>query len=214
MHWSKFPQQARSLLCLNGSIPAPSFFERYQNLTLVASDGAGCRLAKMGFPPTLVVGDFDSFSGVQVPGCTYVHNKDQNTTDFDKCLLEMKHRELFPALVTGIAGGALDHSLYAVARFTLFSTTHSMVFFDPHPADHPTWGIPIHEQKILLLPYGCLVSLVCFAPITVSTTGLQWNLQKTELKPGGLCCIRNRAVQEQVSFCVSGSGLLVLVAPT
>ncbi|MEM7589779.1 MAG: thiamine diphosphokinase [Myxococcota bacterium] len=201
----------RSLLCLNGALPSSTFFDQYQHLPFVASDGAGCRLAKMGFSPQLVVGDFDSFSGQALPECTYVRDTDQNSTDFDKCLQEMGSRQLFPTLVVGIAGGSLDHSLYALQRFTAHSATHEMLLYDEQPAYPSTWAVAVYGNRTFTLPAGCLVSFICFTRVTVTTIGLQWNLSHAQLEPGGLCAIRNRVVDKTVSLQVLGGGLLVLV---
>ncbi len=205
---------AVSLLCLNGTLPSRSFFAAHRHLTLVAADGAGCRLARIGFCPKLVVGDFDSFSGVRLPGCNYLHNSDPNSTDFDKCLLEMQRQQLFPALVVGMVGGSLDHSLYAVQRFTAHSAQHAMLLYDEQPAGQATWAVAIYGRKTLTLPVGSTVSLICFSPVTVSSSGLRWDLCDTPLAAGGMCTIRNQVEQQQVSVCATGGGLLLLLCLT
>lgn len=49
----------RSILCLNGDLPDPSFFHK-RKLPVIAADGAANVLCNLGVFPDLITGDLDS----------------------------------------------------------------------------------------------------------------------------------------------------------
>lgn len=74
---------------------------------IVCADG-GVRHLPPG-RPIIVVGDMDSYQG---PASTRLHDPDQDSTDFDKCLACVRAPEL---IGVGFLGGRWDHSLAALS---------------------------------------------------------------------------------------------------
>lgn len=100
-----------SILCLNGELPQRRFFHNY-TLPIVACDGAGTRLIKMGVKPQIIIGDLDSIEqGVSLDEVEIIHAPDQNHTDFSKALNILEAKNMLPCLVLGATGRQLDHTL-------------------------------------------------------------------------------------------------------
>lgn len=191
----------RSILCLNGDLPPAAFFAR--DLPLIAADGAANRLYAAGLLPDLVIGDLDSIQDPVRDQCPLLLNKDQSTTDFEKCLDYLQENHLLPALIVGTQGGSLDHTLNNIS---LFLATDSLLYAPPLVGFGLSAG-----KEILTLPADTKISLLGFPEATLSTEGLRWELHQQRLTfPGKNSCF-NRTVQDPVKIEVLAGRVLVLV---
>jgi thiamine pyrophosphokinase len=103
-------REFKSILCLDGELPAKQFFQQF-NVPIIAADGAANKLVKMHINPDLVVGDLDGIDPALITQLKTLHRPDPNSCDYQKALVYLRETDLLPTIVCGINGGALDHIL-------------------------------------------------------------------------------------------------------
>jgi thiamine pyrophosphokinase len=191
-----------TLIVVNSTLP--THFPRFWNgaKTKLCADGGSNRLFDFwnAFPdpearrsthtPNLIKGDLDSVRPevlhyYRVHGAKVVEDRDQDSTDLQKCLNETTVEQR-----TLIVGGGGNFSQEIANVNTLFSNSqrHLLLLSDENlmfllfPGDHV---IRCQEAvKVGLIPIGAK----CRA---VTTSGLKWNLAGGELCFGGLVSTSN-----------------------
>ncbi len=217
----------KSILCLNGRLPNKVWFSKHQDLILIAADGASNKLVNKDIVPDLIVGDLDSleldFLNIKIKNINIKNTKhltkkhniirvdDQNTTDFEKCLVEINKRSLFPSLVLGIAGGEIDHTIYNINCFMRYAKQHMLIFLDFYKDNKFKWGLPILRKKEIIGKVGKTISLLPYPEALVSTTGLKWDITKQQLMVSVNASIRNVVVEHVVIIEVHRGELLVVI---
>ncbi|MDG1436976.1 MAG: thiamine diphosphokinase [Rickettsiaceae bacterium] len=202
----------KSILCLNGDIPPKSFFNKHPNLIIIAADGAGASLIKMGIYPKMIIGDFDSFAGdLNHPNIEYIKHADQNSTDYEKSILEMEKRSLFPALVCGGLGKEVDHAINNMRCLMKYGNKHPMVFYNNRSSKKAQYCIPIYDQFNFKTKIGDKVSLLPYPEATLSTEGLKWNLDNTHLSMAGKSSARNQASAAEVSIKIHQGQIMLVI---
>ena len=103
------------VLSLMGSFPGREIYNKFAGVPLIAADGAGISLLDNGVEPDLIIGDIDSFGRSRYykyfPKDKIITVTDQETNDFEKCLLYCEKENLTNILITGFGGGQLEHTL-------------------------------------------------------------------------------------------------------
>ncbi len=172
---------------------------------LVVCDGAAARALALGLTPDRVVGDMDSIADAtraRLDPATLHEITEQDSTDFDKAL-----RTIAAPLVlgAGFTGRRLDHELAcynALVRYPdrpcILVGGHDICFHAPRPL------------RLDLAPGG-RVSLFPMAEVVVSTSGLEWELERLRLAPWGRVGTSNRARSGPVEIAPEGAGLLVIL---
>ena len=170
----------------------------------VAVDGgAGLALQADVFIEALI-GDLDSISPAQlsqIPPDRQFRINEQETTDFDKAL-RLVDAPLMIAV--GFTGGRIDHQLAAF---------HALA-----KAAHVPCILLARNEIILLAPpeiavptqAGDVVSIVPLAPMTGTSTGLEWPIDGLALDPLTRIGTSNRATGPMTLTCDSPHGLLIL----
>ena len=182
--------------------------------TLVAVDGGGRHLLRLGIDPEYVTGDFDSLTEPErallaARGAQLIPTPDQDFTDLDKALTWVgTHLDPRGILVYGATGGRLDH-LYSVLSTLLRHGTSR----DIRLVDEVGETFVVDQERVWDgddLP-GRTVSLMALGPVDgVVTRGLRWPLEGESLAPG----VRDGTLNivEETRFSVRvGSGSLVVL---
>lgn len=193
----------RSILCLNGELPPPSFFIE-MNLPIIAADGAANSLQGLGIHPELIIGDLDSVHSELLESYSHLCLPDQNSNDYQKALAYLKEKNLLPAVVVGINGGYLDHILNNI---NIFLKTNCLLY------SPPITGLVLNEHAQLNceLPPQTKISLIGIPQATLSSKGLQWELNATHLSfPGTNSCF-NRTQASEIHLEVHQGNVLVLI---
>lgn len=171
----------------------------------IAADGGADVALKAGVELTYVIGDLDSLS--PRARATFaeitVSVAEQETTDFEKCLLRTSAKQI---LALGFLGGRLDHQLSVLnvlARFrdrtvVLFGETDVCVLV-------PQGGLTFD------VPAGTRLSLMPVSAARVWSSGLRWDLSGEAMTPDGFVSISNE-VDGQVSLRADGAVLMVAPA--
>lgn len=172
---------------------------------LVAADGGAELALKYGRMPKKVIGDFDSLKpeiAAQIASNALHPIKEQNSTDFDKALRNIAAPLI---LAVGFMGRRVDHQLAAF----------SSVFAH---ADRPCIligksDIVFHAPAALrmTLEAGMRFSLFPMQPVTGRSTGLHWPIEGLKFVPGGQIGTSNKVVEAEVTLCMDGPGMLVIL---
>ncbi|KTD40199.1 thiamin pyrophosphokinase [Legionella parisiensis] len=193
----------QSILCLNGDLPESFFFNR-MNLPVFAADGAANSLLERGIHPRLITGDLDSVQPMILENHPFLHSPDQNQSDYQKAMCYLKNNDLLPAIIVGINGGYLDHILNNI---NIFMETNCLLYAPP------IRGFVLHEQSRMnfLLPTQTKISLIGIPKATLSSKGLQWELNNSPLSfPGKTSCF-NRTQLPEIILEVHQGSVLVLI---
>lgn len=193
----------RSILCLNGELPASSFFIEMQR-PIIATDGAANSLHELGIHPEVIIGDLDSVLPELLESHSHIQLPEQNSNDYQKALVYLKEKDLFPAIVVGVNGGYLDHILNNI---NIFLETNCLLY------SPPITGLVLKENMQLncILPIQTKISLMGIPQATLSSKGLQWELNATHLSfPGTSSCF-NRTQAAEIHLEVHQGNVLVLI---
>ena len=170
----------------------------------VAADGGAKTLFDHGHHPLAVIGDLDSLAPdlqAQVPTGRLHRIAEQDSTDFEKCLLRIEA----PLVVgLGFLGGRIDHQMavqsvlvrYAHQRCLLIGMQDLICVVPP--------------QFALDLPVGTRVSLFPMAATKIASQGLHWPTDGVEFCPNGQIGTSNRCSGKLVLAPENRSMLLIL----
>lgn len=171
--------------------------------SVVAADGGADRALALGVRPDAVIGDLDSLSAQAraVLGDAVHAVSEQDSTDFEKCLL----RIAAPLVIAvGFAGARLDHAL------AVFNTLAR------HPARR---CVVLAEREVIMLapprialdlPAGTRVSLFPLCGVTGRGTGLHWPIDGIGFAPGGVIGTSNKA-EGPVDLAFDAPGMLLML---
>lgn len=202
----------KSILCLNGRLPDKTWFAQQKGLVIVAADGAANTLFANGIQPDFIIGDLDSLEQKHFSAkCNILRIAEQDTTDFEKCLIAMEHRFLYPSLIIGIAGGEVDHSIYNLNCFMQHARTKQLFFFDIDENHKCKLGFPVFTQQKLQGQINKTISLMPFPEAVVSTSGLKWNLTQMQLSVSGRASMRNVVIDDDMTITIQNGAVLVVL---
>lgn len=193
----------RSILCLNGELPESSFFKTL-NMPIIAADGAANSLLERGISPHLITGDLDSVRPSLLENHPFLHSADQNFSDYQKAMHYLKENDLLPAIIVGINGGHLDHVLNNI---NIFMETNCLLYAPP------IRGFVLNEKSSMgcSLPMHTKISLIGIPTATISSKGLQWELNHSQLYfPGKTSCFNRTRLSDIVLEIHQGSVLVLI----
>ncbi len=191
---------------LGGGEADPCQLKRLLRLAphLIAADGGANMAVAEGFMPDLVVGDFDSVSAAAlaaIPAERHMRVAEQETTDFEKCLMRIG-APLFLGL--GFTGARADHTLAACNALVRHPDRACILLGD---ADLIFTAPP---ELLLDLPPGTRLSLFPMAPLGGRSEGLRWPIDGLTLAPAGRIGTSNE-VTGPVRLRFAVPGMLVLL---
>jgi thiamine pyrophosphokinase len=173
--------------------------------SVVAADGGANSAVAHGFLPDVVIGDMDSVSDATrsvLPANIFHHVYEQDSTDFDKALRNIKA----PLVVgLGFLGKRLDHELAAMSVLAKMASTpciligqEDIVLACPH-------------DITLELPVGTRLSLFPMAPISGKSTGLRWPIDGISFTPSGIIGTSNETTLNRVELQFDQPGMLLIL---
>lgn len=171
----------------------------------VAADGGADRLLQLGVAPQAVIGDMDSISAEarqKIPVSRQHLVAEQVTTDFDKALRLI---EAPLVLALGFAGARLDHGLAAFSTLIARADRRCLLI---GPKDFAFAAPPRLELE---LAAGDPLSLFPMAPVTGTSTGLEWPINGIDFAPAGMIGTSNRVVARRVRLEFDRTGMLVIL---
>ncbi len=177
-----------SIVCLNSHISQP-IIQRLQqthpHLPIVAIDGAANQLIAMGVIPHMVIGDLDSIHKNHLTRCEIFETPDQNFSDFEKASVQLRKRNLLPAIILGIEGGRFDHSLINLCILSTYFNTSIAIGDD--------FSITIIKEGKAFFsdPLGTTLSIIPMPTVQLSTCGLVWDMHHKLLRFPGQFSLSN-----------------------
>lgn len=173
---------------------------------LIAADGAADRLAGLGHIPLAIVGDMDSIRNLESwrgSATKIVQFDEQDTTDFEKCLLAINA----PYYIgVGFMGGRTDHMLAALHAL-LRHSDKPIVLVGPDDV------IALISQKrpfSVVLHAGERVSLFPLEEVLISHSyGLRWPVSGMRMRIGQKIGTSNIASGGALGLTVDGPGLII-----
>src|SRR6056297_886677 len=171
---------------------------------VVAADGGADAALINHTIPQAVIGDFDSLSDWargQLPDCALHPIPDQDSTDFDKCLRNIRA----PLIIgVGFSGARLDHQLAAYNtlvrhphRRCILLGTEELVFLAP-------------PELRMDVPKNCAVSLFPFGAVEGVSDGLKYPIAGLNFAPDGRVGTSNHATG-LVNLSVTAPKMLVIL---
>jgi thiamine pyrophosphokinase len=204
------------LIFANGVLDEVEWIRPYltQATAVWAADGGSRHLFRLGHLPDKVIGDMDSLepelqawlTSHQIPFDQHPPEKDE--TDLELALLLAAEQPENDIWLFGLLGGRLDQTLA-----NIFLLNHPALVGKTVQLITPTErALLVRQQTEIVGQVGDLVSLIPLSGDAqgVSTTGLQWTLQKETLQFGQARGISNRLTAEKATVTLE-KGLLLCV---
>jgi thiamine pyrophosphokinase len=176
---------------------------------LIAADGAADRLWRMSYRPGLIIGDMDSIEDPAVwpeRGADMMILREQDTTDFEKCL----YSTAAPCYVcVGFTGARVDHMMAVFHAMLKYADKRIVLIGEEEVITLVPQGYRIAMQ----VGAGARVSLFPLVPVNIRhTRGLRWQAGGLDMAIGGQIGTSNIAVEDRVEITVETPGML-LFAP-
>lgn len=203
----------KCIIIANGKIPRKDdilFFIKKGYDSIICADGGANSIRKLGLVPHFIIGDFDSVSQETL---SYFSNrskiiniKRQNDTDVEKCLKFAIKKKFQEAILLGVTGDRLDHTicnLGIVIKF--FSKIRCCI------SAEKSFLIPINSSTEFYTVKNETISLYAFDEKTIiNTSGLKYPIKNSSLPFGKKESTSNVALSEKVIIDVKDGIVFVI----
>jgi len=208
---------SHTLIFIGGDPPHPNVRQHLPNdAFVIAADSGYAHAIAMGFVPNELVGDMDSISAVDL---TDAHDSnvliteyptDKDLTDTEIAIASALARQSTHITVVSGGGDRFDHVLGMVHSLaSCAGTVDTTLFIGTARVSYVSYT---KEFQLDTQP-GDIVSLIPLGgDNTVTTTGLQWELDHDTLQSFASRGVSNIATSESVSISVT-DGLLAVIQP-
>ncbi|MDX6746406.1 thiamine diphosphokinase [Polaribacter sp. PL03] len=198
-------QTKKVFLLLNGEVPKKlPILSQYE--VICATDGAYQYLKQQKITPHFISGDFDSLENIPKE-IEVIETPDQNFTDFDKILKILFKKGFKNIDVFGASGKEQDHFLGNLNTVIQWKEKLKLTFFDNHGyyflADNNTVVKNCKDKTVSLIPF----------PETkgITTSGLQYSLDKEDLVFGKRIGTRNKAIENKIEISFKAGTLFIFI---
>lgn len=187
------------VVCLNTSLPEHELFDRVSYDKLIAADGAASELYQKNIYPDIVIGDFDSINPSDLKEhadrTLLIHDKSQDTNDFEKILNYCIDNNLRNLLILGIHGGELEHTINNLSVLLKYNKKLELVLYDSE-----RMGRIMDEDCIMQTLENETISLIPMPYCKLTTKNLKWELENDILKLGTKEGARNIAISTEIEI--------------
>jgi thiamine pyrophosphokinase len=177
---------------------------------VIGADGGGNLLLDRDVIPDVVIGDLDSFSGVQNAACEVIRDSDQETNDLEKALRLALSRGATEAVILGATGYRLDHTLKNLSVLLQFNGRFNDIILRDATCDIRI----LPKSYTMETRPGQAISLFPLSGRAggIITEGLRYALNDETLENGIRDGSSNEATGYRVNISYS-SGDLLLITP-
>lgn len=197
----------------NGRSPSKkviNFFKKKGYSTLICADGGANSALKLGLVPDFIIGDLDSVSDEAInffsDKSTIIKIERQNDTDVEKCLKFAIRKGFSEALLLGVTGDRLDH--------TICNLGIVLKFYDKIKCNivaENSFLTPTDKTVVLKSKSGETISLYAFNTKTkITSTGLKYQLRNSTLPFGERESTSNVATNDEVKLIVRGGIVFII----
>jgi len=203
----------KCLIIANGKSPTKKvveyFYAKGFNI-IICADGGANSANKIGVIPNFIIGDLDSISLSTLKyfkdKSTIIQIKRQNDTDVEKCLKFAIKKGFKEAILLGVTGDRLDH--------TICNLGIVIKFFDKikiYLTAESSFLTPINNDIIIKSKIGETISIYAFDKDTrITSIGLKYHLNKASLPFGVRESTSNVSISNEVKLKVS-SGIIFVI---
>jgi len=177
----------KCIILANGKPPRKrifTFFQKHGFDTLLCADGGADSALRLGLTPDYIIGDLDSISKEAIKKFKNISKilqyKRQNDTDVEKCLKFAIKNKFDKALLIGVTGNRLDHTICNLGIVLKFFSEIKLSLLAENSYLKPYTGdIRLKTQK------GEIISLYGFDKKTkITSSGLKYPLKNITLPFG------------------------------
>ena len=177
----------KCIILANGKPPRKSvitFFQKNGFDTLICADGGADSALRLGLTPDYIIGDLDSISKEAIKKfkktSEIIQYKKQNDTDVEKCLKFAIKNKYDEALLIGVTGNRLDHTICNLGILLKFFSKIKLSLLAENSYLKPYTGeVRLKTQK------GEIISLYGFDKKTkIISEGLKYPLKNISLPFG------------------------------
>ncbi len=201
----------RILLILGGDKPTPQLFNKaYACCDFHIAADSGIHVFQENHKhPNILTGDFDSITSLPRNSPTkIIPAPEQSANDFEKALRPLENEDWKELIILGGTGGRADHFLTNLLIAAALENHRKVCFIDPKQS---IYRITPDTPFTSMLPCKRLISLIPFTRANrVSTRGLKWNLDESDMFAPVLLGLSNYNESENIHVTI-GDGSLYLV---
>ncbi|MCH7723147.1 MAG: thiamine diphosphokinase [Bacteroidetes bacterium] len=177
----------KCIILANGKSPRKSvitFFQKNGFDTIICADGGADSALRLGLTPDFIIGDLDSISKEAIKKfkstSKILQYKRQNDTDVEKCLKFAIKNKFDEALLIGVTGNRLDHTICNLGIVLKFFSKIKLSLVAENSYLKPYTGdFRLKTQK------GEIISLYGFDKKTkITSKGLKYSLKNISLPFG------------------------------
>lgn len=206
----------KALVVGNGEPPSRKLFETLMATgpdVVLCADGGADLVRRFGVEPDAVVGDLDSASTRALPADvsrTVRIDADNTGTDMNKVLSHAVSRGVTLAVLTGVTGRRIDHTLWNLSLLKVFAERLQLHIVDDWQS---IWLLQAGQTAQVHGSKGQLISLAPLdGPVRrIHTSGLRWELNGEDLVPGQRDGVSNQLQASPASVRIDGAGDLLIV---
>ena len=203
----------KCIIIANGRAPSKSvinFFKSKGYSTLICADGGANSAFKLGLVPDYIIGDLDSIFPETLKfysdKSTIIKVKRQNDTDVEKCLKFAIRKKFTEALLLGVTGDRLDHTICNLGIVIKFYQKIKCNIVAEN-----SYLTPTDKTIILKSKAGETISIYAFDKQTkITSTGLKYHLRNSSLPFGEKESTSNVAIKNQVKLIVKGGIIFII----
>ena len=208
---------SHTLIFIGGDPPHPNVRQHLPaDAFVIAADSGYAHAIAMGFVPNELVGDMDSITAVDLTDARdsniliTKYPSDKDFTDTEIAIASAIARHSSHVTVVSGGGDRFDHVLamiHSLASCALTVDTSLLI------GTARVSYVSLNKEFKLEAQTGDIVSLIPLGgAVTVTTTGLQWELNNDTLQSFASRGVSNIATGESVSISVT-DGLLAVIEP-
>ena len=177
----------KCIILANGKPPRKNiitFFQKNGFITLICADGGADSALRLGLMPDYIIGDLDSISKEAINKfkntSKILQYKGQNDTDVEKCLKFAIKNKFNEALLIGVTGNRLDHTICNLGIVLKFFSKIKLSLLAENSYLKPYTGdVRLQTQK------SEIISLYGFDKKTkITSKGLKYPLKNISLPFG------------------------------
>ncbi|WP_234569508.1 thiamine diphosphokinase [Rhodohalobacter sp. 614A] len=201
----------KAVILCDGDIPQKRIIEREISGSdlFIAADGGAYHAQKLGLQPDVIIGDLDSYKVTGTETAEVIHDKDQETNDFEKALAHALNRSATEAVVFGATGKRLDHTLKNLSVLLQFDASFNSILLMDDYAVMKMIHSPFKES----FEPGTILSLFPLSGKVegITTKGLKYPLKNEDLENGVRDGSSNESIEKTVEIEFKKGDLLLLI---
>ena len=195
----------KALLFLNGLPPNNFKVSTYD--IIGCTDGAYLYAKNLPVKLDFVLGDFDSLNPEDVKDIEIIKKLDQNYTDFEKAVHYLIENKINYIDLWGTSGKDDDHFLGNLSVLIQYHKKIEIVFHTD-----TQYFFMAKKENIIKLEKDKIVSLFPLNTVKeITTSGLQFPLQKEDLKLGKRIGIRNKSIENEIKISFKKGKMLIFI---